>query len=241
MWRRAHATTPIPEWRKDHQGDSATFNAAVAGQPAHAAGGHARAGLPAGPGCRGHAGRNARCSMRTRTTGNLFLAESAVRGAGAHRHAGGRGGARCRPSRSWRTTRNFTRWYGDHDALDRLPRVTRALPHHRSARRDGLDAGRQIVPHLIRSRPDGRRPGAVPAQRRLRDTGRPRDPPQRRRERPSSKRASPFWEMRTRYAQPEIERGHRRHASGVGRKAGSGEPRGTHPVAGVPRRAIRTA
>ena len=145
------AVNPYPEWRKDHQGDSATFNAHSPANPRT---------LQEATRALGYLRDQDAVALLADTlvehadpgTGNLFLAESAAQALGRIATPAAET-ALVSVFAHLADYPNFTRWYGDHDALI----ACHASPVHYLIT-EALDAmgstqARNLVPHLIRSVP----------------------------------------------------------------------------------------
>jgi HEAT repeat protein len=148
---RERANNPYPEWRKDHQGDSATFNANSPANPRT---------LQEATRALGYLRDQDAVALLAETlvqhadpgAGNLFLAESAAEALGRIATPDAETalvGAFARLA----DYPNFTRWYGDHEAL----MACHASPVHylitEALDTLGSTQATNLVPHLIRSVP----------------------------------------------------------------------------------------
>ena len=148
---RESENNPYPVWRQNHQGDGALFNAASPANPRT---------LQAATRALGYLGDTAAIPLlagtlarhRDPATANLFLAEACVEALGWI------GGPEVEAALIQSFKRlpdylEYTRWYGDHDALI----ACHASPVHyfitEALLRLGSTRSTEIVPHLIRSVP----------------------------------------------------------------------------------------
>ncbi|MFV2070703.1 MAG: HEAT repeat domain-containing protein, partial [Pirellulales bacterium] len=148
---RERDNNPFPEWLKDHQGDNARFNSLADVNPRT---------LQAATRSLGYLKDAESVSMLAETvhrnrdpeTANLFLAEAAVEALGRIGTPAAEA-ALIRAFAELREYPEYTRWYGDHDAL--MACHTSPVHYFITEALDtaGSKQARNILPHLIRSLP----------------------------------------------------------------------------------------